>query len=44
MRVIETLQDVVLSMGTIGTMSSGLGSVANNGTGNYELYRRYRVP
>src|SRR5580658_4624166 len=39
MRVIETLQDVVPPDGTIGIMSSGQGSVANNRNGNYEVYR-----
>jgi len=39
MRVIETLQDVVLLSGTIGIMSSGQGSIANNESGHYELYR-----
>lgn len=39
MRVIETLQDLVRSDGTIGIMSSGQGSVANNTNGNYEVYR-----
>ncbi|WP_158884999.1 SDR family NAD(P)-dependent oxidoreductase [Rhodanobacter sp. L36] len=39
MRVIETFQDVVLPRGTIGIMSSGLGSVANNENGGYEVYR-----
>ena len=39
MRVIETLQDVVFPNGTIGIMSSGQGSVANNVSGNYEVYR-----
>jgi NAD(P)-dependent dehydrogenase (short-subunit alcohol dehydrogenase family) len=39
MRVIETLQDLVSSDGTIGVMSSGLGSVANNLDGGYEVYR-----
>lgn len=39
MRVIETLQDLVLPTGTIGLMSSGQGSVANNESGNYEVYR-----
>jgi NAD(P)-dependent dehydrogenase (short-subunit alcohol dehydrogenase family) len=38
MRVIETLQDVILPTGTIGIMSSGQGSVANNQNGNYEVY------
>jgi NAD(P)-dependent dehydrogenase (short-subunit alcohol dehydrogenase family) len=39
MRVVETLQDLVLPSGTIGIMSSGQGSVANNENGNYEVYR-----
>jgi NAD(P)-dependent dehydrogenase (short-subunit alcohol dehydrogenase family) len=39
MRVIETLQEVVLPDGTIGIMSSGQGSIANNQNGNYEVYR-----
>jgi len=39
MRVIETLEDVVLPNGTIGVMSSGQGSVANNVNGNYDVYR-----
>jgi NAD(P)-dependent dehydrogenase (short-subunit alcohol dehydrogenase family) len=39
MRVIETLQDIVLPDGTIGIMSSGQGSIANNQNGNYEVYR-----
>jgi NAD(P)-dependent dehydrogenase (short-subunit alcohol dehydrogenase family) len=39
MRAIETLQDVVSPNGTIGIMSSGQGSVANNLSGNYEVYR-----
>jgi NAD(P)-dependent dehydrogenase (short-subunit alcohol dehydrogenase family) len=39
MRAIETLQDVVLPTGTIGIMSSGQGSVANNENGNHEVYR-----
>jgi NAD(P)-dependent dehydrogenase (short-subunit alcohol dehydrogenase family) len=39
MRVIETLQDLVLPTGTIAIMSSGQGSVANNENGNYEVYR-----
>src|ERR1700735_2722119 len=39
MRVIETLQDVVLPNGTIGIMSSGQGSVANNESGHFEVYR-----
>jgi NAD(P)-dependent dehydrogenase (short-subunit alcohol dehydrogenase family) len=39
MRVVETLQDLVMPSGTIGIMSSGQGSVANNQNGNYEVYR-----
>jgi NAD(P)-dependent dehydrogenase (short-subunit alcohol dehydrogenase family) len=39
MRVIEKLQDLVHAEGTIGVMSSGQGSVANNLNGNYEVYR-----
>jgi NAD(P)-dependent dehydrogenase (short-subunit alcohol dehydrogenase family) len=39
MRVVETFQDVVLPTGTIGIMSSGQGSIANNVNGNYEVYR-----
>jgi NAD(P)-dependent dehydrogenase (short-subunit alcohol dehydrogenase family) len=39
MRVIEVLQDAVLPGGTIGIMSSGQGSVANNESGHYEVYR-----
>lgn len=39
MRVIETLEDLVSPTGTIGVMSSGQGSVANNVTGKSEVYR-----
>jgi NAD(P)-dependent dehydrogenase (short-subunit alcohol dehydrogenase family) len=39
MRVIEALQDLVSPEGVIGAMSSGLGSVANNTTGAFDLYR-----
>ena len=39
MRVIEALQDLVLPSGTIGIMSSGRGSIANNGNGQEEVYR-----
>jgi NAD(P)-dependent dehydrogenase (short-subunit alcohol dehydrogenase family) len=39
LRVVETLQDLVAPTGTIGIMSSGQGSVANNTNGNYEVYR-----
>ncbi len=39
LRVIETLQDLVEPAGTIGVMSSGQGSVANNVRGGHEVYR-----
>ncbi|MGO9626759.1 MAG: SDR family NAD(P)-dependent oxidoreductase [Steroidobacteraceae bacterium] len=39
MRVVEALQDLVLPSGTIGIMSSGQGSITNNETGHYEVYR-----
>ncbi|MEO8747679.1 MAG: SDR family NAD(P)-dependent oxidoreductase [Rhodanobacter sp.] len=39
LRVIEALQDLVPANGTIGVMSSGQGSVANNERGHYEVYR-----
>jgi NAD(P)-dependent dehydrogenase (short-subunit alcohol dehydrogenase family) len=39
MRVIENLQQCVPAAGTIGVMSSGQGSVANNETGMREVYR-----
>jgi NAD(P)-dependent dehydrogenase (short-subunit alcohol dehydrogenase family) len=39
MRVVETLQDLVPPNGTIAVMSSGQGSVANNDTGGFEIYR-----
>jgi NAD(P)-dependent dehydrogenase (short-subunit alcohol dehydrogenase family) len=39
MRVVETLADLVPPGGTIAVMSSGLGSVANNDRGGYEVYR-----
>jgi NAD(P)-dependent dehydrogenase (short-subunit alcohol dehydrogenase family) len=39
MRVIETLHDLVPPTGTIGLMSSGQGSVANNEVGRHEVYR-----
>lgn len=39
MRVVEALQDLVPPAGTIGVMSSGQGSVANNTTGMREVYR-----
>ena len=39
MRVVEALQDLVPADGTIGVMSSGQGSVANNTVGLREVYR-----
>ncbi len=39
MRVVETFQDLVPPTGTIGLMSSGQGSVANNEVGRHEVYR-----
>ena len=39
MRVVETLQDLVVPDGTIAVMSSGQGSVANNDRGGFEVYR-----
>jgi NAD(P)-dependent dehydrogenase (short-subunit alcohol dehydrogenase family) len=39
LRVIEALQDHVEPEGTIGVMSSGQGSVANNERGGHEVYR-----
>ncbi len=39
MRAIEALHDLVTAHGTIGVMSSGLGSVARNTTGGWEIYR-----
>jgi NAD(P)-dependent dehydrogenase (short-subunit alcohol dehydrogenase family) len=39
MRVVETLQHLVVPTGTIGVMSSGQGSIANNEVGGYEVYR-----
>ncbi len=39
MRVIEALADLVSPTGLIGVMSSGQGSIANNLTGQRELYR-----
>jgi NAD(P)-dependent dehydrogenase (short-subunit alcohol dehydrogenase family) len=38
MRVIEALRDLVATDGTIGVMSSGQGSVANNDKGGFEVY------
>ncbi len=39
LRVIETFEDCVGPTGTIGVMSSGQGSVANNTNGGHEVYR-----
>lgn len=39
MRVVEKLEDLVSPSGTIGVMSSGQGSIANNTMGQRELYR-----
>lgn len=39
MRVVESLQDLVLPTGTIGIMSSGQGSITNNENGLREVYR-----
>jgi NAD(P)-dependent dehydrogenase (short-subunit alcohol dehydrogenase family) len=39
MRVVEALYDTVAEEGTIGVMSSGQGSVANNTNGMREVYR-----
>jgi NAD(P)-dependent dehydrogenase (short-subunit alcohol dehydrogenase family) len=39
MRVIESLEPYVAATGLIGVMSSGQGSIANNETGQRELYR-----
>jgi NAD(P)-dependent dehydrogenase (short-subunit alcohol dehydrogenase family) len=39
LRVIESLADLVTPTGTIAAMSSGLGSVANNDRGGWEIYR-----
>lgn len=39
MRVVEALQNLIASDGTIAVMSSGLGSVADNDNGGWEIYR-----
>ena len=39
MRAVEAFKDLVLPTGTIGVMSSGQGSVANNLNGQHEVYR-----
>lgn len=39
MKAIEALDELVLTNGSIGVMSSSLGSVADNTYGSYEIYR-----
>jgi NAD(P)-dependent dehydrogenase (short-subunit alcohol dehydrogenase family) len=39
MRIVESMQDLVLPAGTIGIMSSGQGSITNNENGQHEIYR-----
>jgi NAD(P)-dependent dehydrogenase (short-subunit alcohol dehydrogenase family) len=39
MRVVESLQGLVLPSGTIAIMSSGQGSISNNENGQHEVYR-----
>jgi NAD(P)-dependent dehydrogenase (short-subunit alcohol dehydrogenase family) len=39
LRAVEALKDLVVPSGTIGVMSSGQGSVANNQNGAHEVYR-----
>jgi short subunit dehydrogenase len=39
MRIIESMQDLLLPTGTIGIMSSGQGSITNNENGHNEIYR-----
>jgi NAD(P)-dependent dehydrogenase (short-subunit alcohol dehydrogenase family) len=39
MRAVEVFKDLVVPSGTIGVMSSGQGSVANNESGAHEVYR-----
>jgi NAD(P)-dependent dehydrogenase (short-subunit alcohol dehydrogenase family) len=39
MRIVEAFQDLVPPTGAIAIMSSGQGSVSNNETGGYEVYR-----
>jgi NAD(P)-dependent dehydrogenase (short-subunit alcohol dehydrogenase family) len=39
LRAIEALRDLVDPSGTIAVMSSGQGSVANNESGGYDVYR-----
>ncbi len=44
MRAIETLGELVDRNGTIGIMSSGQGSIANNKRGGFEIYRASSPP
>ena len=39
MRVLEVFEGLVSPTGTIGVMSSGLGSIADNEDGDWEVYR-----
>jgi NAD(P)-dependent dehydrogenase (short-subunit alcohol dehydrogenase family) len=39
LRVVESMQDLVLPTGTIGIMSSGQGSITNNENGIHDVYR-----
>ena len=39
MRVLEQLEDLVDTSGTLAVMSSGQGSIANNERGGFEIYR-----
>lgn len=39
MRIVESFESNVTATGTIGVMSSGLGSVADNENGGFEVYR-----
>jgi NAD(P)-dependent dehydrogenase (short-subunit alcohol dehydrogenase family) len=39
MRIVESFQALVPPTGTIGIMSSGQGSITNNESGHYEVYR-----
>ena len=39
MRIVEKFEPNVAANGTIGVMSSGQGSVANNQGGGFEVYR-----
>ena len=39
MRIVESMQDLVLPTGTIAIMSSGQGSITNNTNGRHDVYR-----